>query len=108
MKEERKGVSKASLRGLRQRERMEKMREALPSGVRVTPANENMRKLLKHPKSGGFRKEGSVEWPNDRFTKRRLADGSITREGGKNGDKPQPEPEPPPPEPLPQPEEPAV
>jgi hypothetical protein len=93
-KEERKGVSKSSLRGLRQRERMEKIREARPAGVRVTPANDEMRRLLKHPKSGGFRKEGSVEWPDDRFTKRRLADGSITRESDGGQENPPPENEP--------------
>jgi hypothetical protein len=86
---ERKSVSRASLRGLRQRERLEKLREALPPGIRVAPANDIMRKLLKHPHGGGFHKEGSVEWPNDRFTKRRLADGSVTRE---DAQQPQPSP----------------
>jgi hypothetical protein len=46
-------------------------------GVRVEPANDTMRRLLKHPSAGGFRASGSVEWPNDRFTKRRLLDHSI-------------------------------
>jgi hypothetical protein len=77
------GVSKASLRGLRMNERMEKIREAskaMVRTVRVSPANDTMRRLLKHPRAGGFGKEGSVEWPDDRFTKRRLNDGDITRE----------------------------
>jgi hypothetical protein len=73
-------VSKQSLRGLRQRERLEKLRAGAPKGIRVVPANDDMRRLLKHPKVGGFRSEGGVEWPDDRFTKRRLADGSIKRE----------------------------
>jgi hypothetical protein len=74
-------VSKASLRGLRLRARLEKMKEAVTrKGIRVTPANDTMRRLLRHPHAGGFGKEGSVEWPNDRFTKRRLADGDITVE----------------------------
>jgi hypothetical protein len=36
--------------------------------------------VLKHPKGGGFPESGSAEWPDDRFTKRRIADGSVTRE----------------------------
>ncbi|MCP3471420.1 hypothetical protein NLM33_18760 [Bradyrhizobium sp. CCGUVB1N3] len=62
---------------------MEKMREANKAAqktVRVTPANHIMRRLLKHPHAGGFPKEGGAEWPDDRFTKRRIADGDITRE----------------------------
>jgi hypothetical protein len=53
-------------------------------GVRVEPAGgegftaDDMRRLLKHPKAGGFRSEGDIEWPNDTFTFRRLKEGSIT------------------------------
>jgi hypothetical protein len=39
-----------------------------------------MRRLLKHPKAGGFRSEGGIEWPFDVFTQRRLRDGSIKLE----------------------------
>jgi hypothetical protein len=46
--------------------------------VRVQPANADMRRLLKHPKAGGFRGEGSMEWPDDMFTRKRLRDGDIT------------------------------
>ena len=64
-------VSKASLRGLRFSERMEKIREAnklqAARTVRVTPANDDMRRVLKHPRAGGFPTSGSVEWPDDRF-----------------------------------------
>jgi hypothetical protein len=42
-----------------------------------------MRRLLKHPRAGGFPKSGGAEWPDDRFTKRRLADGDITKEEAK-------------------------
>jgi hypothetical protein len=73
-------VSKVSLRGLRQHERMQKLAEAAPAGVRVVPAKEEYRAVLKHPTGGGFPAEGSKEWPDDRFTKRRIADGSVTRE----------------------------
>jgi len=54
-------------------------------GVRVEPADhpdgrwkaEDMRRLLRHPRAGGFRSEGDIEWPNDTFTKRRLKEGSV-------------------------------
>ena len=62
------------------RQRMERLRAAIPPGIRVVPANDKMRRLLRHPHAGGFRAEGGADWPNDRFTKRRLADGSIKRE----------------------------
>jgi len=47
--------------------------------VRVTPRDENIRKLLRHPLRGrGFPSTGSVEWPLDTFTRRRLRDGDVT------------------------------
>lgn len=64
---------------------------AMPT-VRVVPRDDDMRRLLKHPKAGAFRSSGASNWPNDRFTTRRLADGSITLEGGEKqqeGEKPQ-------------------
>src|SRR5262245_16211785 len=77
-------VSKVSLRGQRQRERMQRIKAAKPQGgIRVVPTDEKYRKLLKHPNGMGFRPEGSVEWPNDRFTKRRIAEGVIKREDDK-------------------------
>lgn len=45
--------------------------------VRVEPASDELRRVLRHPNGMGFRSEGSVEWPMDRFTRRRLAEGSI-------------------------------
>ena len=50
------------------------------AGLRVTPKNDDIRKYIKHPKAGGFRSEGSVEWPNDAFTQRRIRDGDVTVE----------------------------
>jgi hypothetical protein len=74
-------VSKASLRGLRFNERMAKMQEANKQQaariIRVTPANDDMRRLLRHPRAGGFPASGAVDWPDDRFTHRRIADGDI-------------------------------
>lgn len=45
--------------------------------VRVEPTNENLRHVLKHPNGMAFRATGSVEWPLDRFTHRRLREGCI-------------------------------
>jgi preprotein translocase subunit Sss1 len=46
--------------------------------VRVEPTTEEYRRVLKHGSTKiGFRAEGSAEWPNDRFTQRRLAEGVI-------------------------------
>jgi hypothetical protein len=64
--------------------RIKKLRDRTAiKGVRVVPSDgdgftaDDMRQLLKHPKAGGFRAEGSIEWPNDTFTQRRLREGSI-------------------------------
>ena len=49
--------------------------------VRVLPKNPLIRKYLKHePTKIRFREEGSVEWPLDNFTIRRLRDGDVTIE----------------------------
>jgi hypothetical protein len=48
--------------------------------VRVLPATEVIRRTIKHPRGMRFRTTGSVEWPNDSFTQRRLADGTVTIE----------------------------
>jgi hypothetical protein len=45
--------------------------------VRVEPTREALRHVLQHPNGMAFRAQGSVEWPLDRFTQRRLDDGSI-------------------------------
>jgi hypothetical protein len=60
--------------------RQEQLKSRLPqiSVVRVQPANDELRVALKHPRGIKFPESGSVEWPLDRFTKRRIADGSIT------------------------------
>jgi hypothetical protein len=80
-------VSKVSLRGQRQRERMTRIRAARPQGgIRVVPTDDKYRKLLRHPNGMGFRPDGSVEWPNDRFTKRRIAEGVIKVEGASPGE----------------------
>ncbi|UGY21515.1 hypothetical protein HU675_0045245 [Bradyrhizobium septentrionale] len=73
-------MSKVALCGKRQNERVQMIAETVAPGIRVSPAKEEYRAVLKHPKGGGFPAEGGKVWPNDRFTKRRLAEGSITRD----------------------------
>ena len=47
--------------------------------VRVLPANDILRRKLVHPAGIGFRDKGqAAEWPLDRFTLRRIADGGVT------------------------------
>ena len=66
-----------------ERDRRMKLVSAASEPIKVLAANEDMRRLLKHPAGKvAFRKlDQAVEWPNDQFTMRRLADGSIYREG---------------------------
>jgi hypothetical protein len=50
--------------------------------VRVLPRDESIRKNIVHwPTRIAFPATGSVEWPNDRFTQRRIADGDVMVEG---------------------------
>jgi hypothetical protein len=49
--------------------------------VRILPATDSMRRMLKHPDAATqFGKTGSVEWPMDQFTQRRLREGAIRLE----------------------------
>jgi len=48
--------------------------------VRVVPASDDVRKYIKHPSGLKFPESGAAEWPLDSFTRRRLRDGSVTRE----------------------------
>ena len=60
------------------KDRLAKIAAARDLGtVRVTAANEDVRRLIKHPRAGGFQTDGSAEWPNDSFTARRIADGDV-------------------------------
>ena len=45
--------------------------------LRVEPKNDLMRQILRHPTAGFFRGAGAAEWPDDKFTHRRLKDGDI-------------------------------
>jgi hypothetical protein len=70
--------SQLTSRQQRQAAREEQRKAANPGvpGIRVVPAKEEYR-VLKHPTGVAFQPTGSTEWPNDRFTQRRLGDGSI-------------------------------
>ena len=64
----------------RRRDRLGLIKENnLIARVRVTCERDDIRKMLRHPANGkGFPEGGgSVEWPNDAFTKRRLRDNDI-------------------------------
>jgi hypothetical protein len=47
--------------------------------ITVWPANEAMRKALRHPRAGAFRDtlDQGIDWPADSFTHRRLQDGDV-------------------------------
>jgi hypothetical protein len=72
-------TTKVMTPGERRKANLQRIKDAAPQikGVRVEPASVNLRRLLKHPRAGGFRSEGSVEWPSDTFTFRRLKEGSV-------------------------------
>jgi hypothetical protein len=59
---------------------MERLKDeqALPQ-IKVIPANDTMRRKLKHPSGVGFRTTGGATWPDDRFTRQRLKEGAITK-----------------------------
>ena len=61
------------------RERLKKFMPKQPR-VRVLPANEDFRQVIKHPSGIRFPEEGSVEWPMDKFTRKRIAEGDVTVE----------------------------
>ncbi len=46
--------------------------------MKVWPTNTDARKHLRHPTGGAFRAEGHMDWPDDSFTARRIADGDVT------------------------------
>jgi len=48
--------------------------------IKVVPKNDTIRKQIKHPVAGKFRAQGSMDWPDDSFTARRIRDGDVTVE----------------------------
>jgi hypothetical protein len=53
-----------------------------PKTIKVFAASEALRAVLRHSSGTRFRDrlDQGVEWPNDSFTKRRIADGSVRTE----------------------------
>jgi hypothetical protein len=74
-------------------DRKARARTVASSGrVRVLPRDETIRRHITHQPSGiAFPAEGSVEWPNDRFTQRRISDGDVMIEGAEEKKKSRPE-----------------
>lgn len=70
-----------SFRWHRRQARMKKVRDAqaIPR-VRVTPRDDEMRGALRHPSGIAFLEEGSIEWPLDNFTRRRITEGVVSIE----------------------------
>lgn len=78
MVEVRMQTRQASVVKQRMQARVDRIRKAQHRpGLRVEPKNEDIRRILKHPSGIRFRSEGSVEWPDDIYTRRRLRDGDI-------------------------------
>jgi hypothetical protein len=67
----------------RRQERLKRIREQMQvKRVRVVPRDDIIRRDIVHGVTRvRFPKEGSVEWPLDQFTKRRLREGVVTLEG---------------------------
>jgi hypothetical protein len=80
-----------NLRNTRRQRRLQVLKD-VNSGrqqmVSVVPSDEKYRAVLKHLPSGiAFRKDGGALWPNDKFTQRRLRDGSVKLEAVKKEEK---------------------
>jgi hypothetical protein len=72
-----------SLRFKMRQERLKRIREQnAPRRVRVLPKNDVIRRDIVHPVNNiAFPPQGgSVEWPLDQFTNRRIRDGDVTIE----------------------------
>ena len=69
-----------SLQIAARKKRMQEINQPLPR-VRVTAASDEMRRALKHPSGIKFPEGGgSVEWPFDQFTRRRIKEGAVHTE----------------------------
>jgi hypothetical protein len=79
-------------------ERQAQLKSRMPKAhtVRVEPSSDVLRRAVRHPRGIGFPPTGAAEWPLDRFTKRRIADGTVKVAGGdaKGADAPKAAPPP--------------
>ena len=63
-----------------------------PATLKVFAANDTMRDVLRHGGNGArFRDDGSADWPNDSFTARRIAEGSVRTDSAGSGEMPEPD-----------------
>jgi hypothetical protein len=53
--------------------------------VKVYPASDTIREIMKHANGTRFPSNGPAEWPIDGFTTRRIAEGSVSTEEGAGG-----------------------
>ena len=82
-----------AIRERRQR-RLRVITEGKDATVKVYAANETMRDALRHPvgnKRFRDKLDQAVEWPNDSFTARRIADGSVRTDGPGSGEMAEPD-----------------
>lgn len=76
-------IVEPNIRWERRQARLARMKDERKAAqpVRVHPRDDVIRRDIKHPRGGRrFPAEGSTEWPNDQFTKRRLRDGTVRLE----------------------------
>jgi hypothetical protein len=68
--------------------------EGPPRTVKVYAANEALRGSLRHANGTRFRSslDQAAEWPNDSFTARRIADGSVLLDGPGTAERAEPDP----------------
>lgn len=83
---------RTAIREARQR-RLRVISQGRAATTKVFAANETMREVLRHPSGGRFRDsiDQGVEWPNDSFTMRRIADGSVRTDGPGSGEQEEPD-----------------
>jgi hypothetical protein len=84
---------RTAIREARQR-RLRLVASGRAATVKVYAANETMQAVLRHPVGKvRFHQEidQPVEWPNDSFTARRIADGSVRTDGPGSGEEAEPD-----------------
>jgi hypothetical protein len=83
---------RTAIRDARQR-RLRLVSQGKAATVKVFAANETFRETLRHANGRRFRDtiDQAVEWPNDSFTSRRIAEGSVRTDGPGSGEMAEPD-----------------
>lgn len=83
---------RTAIREARQR-RLRVVSNGKAATIKVYAANETMREVLRHANGTRFRDtlDQGVEWPNDSFTARRIADGSVRTDEPGSGEQAPPD-----------------